>query len=80
MNLQFDSVCHVMASVAFLVGSEILQLLLFSGRIAEGVAFDVEMFPDDQLLYGSLLKGRDRVLDAETVLARVLADLVKVGC
>ena len=39
---------------------------------------DVQIFPDDQRLDGAKFESLQRVLNAKTVFARVLADLVKV--
>ena len=51
---------------------------LTTGGVAEDVAGDVQVLPDDQGLHGTELEGLERVVDTETVLAGVLTDLVEV--
>ena len=51
---------------------------LTTGGVAEDVAGDVQVLPNDEGLHGTKLEGLECVVDTETVLASVLADLVEV--
>lgn len=47
-------------------------------RVAEDVASDVQVLPDDESLDGSELETAEGILDTKAVSARVEGDLVKV--
>ena len=56
-----------------------VENLLFDGRVIfENVALNVQVLPANQDFHAAQLEGLQRVLDTEAVLARVLANLVKV--
>jgi hypothetical protein len=55
-----------------------VSIRLTSSRVAKDVSGDVQVFPNDQCLDGAELESLERILNAETVFTRVLADLVEV--
>src|SRR5882724_7742846 len=55
------------------------QTWLTSSGVAENVTSDIKIFPDDEGFHGSKLEALEGVIDTETILSSVLADLVKVS-
>ena len=48
------------------------------GSIAENIAGDVEVLPDDQSFDGAELESLESVFDTEAISASILADLVEI--
>ena len=49
-----------------------------AGSVAEAVARDVQVLPDDEGFDGTKLQSFERVLNTEAVFAGILADLIEV--
>lgn len=64
--------------VLFLLGRQVQDLLFNRRVIFENVTLNVQVLPANEDFHAAQLEGLQRVLDAKTVLARVLANLVKV--